>query len=72
MIADDVDVQRRKWVVGEQAFDGSARIWVIIYITITDFTIACVCGDVAVNERPPEPLGDAAPSTLKVMMCWQI
>ena len=72
MTADDVDVQRRKWLVGEQASEGGAGIWIRVPITINDFTIAYVCGDVATYARPPEPLGNAAQSALEAMMVLKV
>ena len=60
LTADDVDVQRRKWLVGWQASEGGAWIWVRVLIMIIHFTISYVCGYVATYARPPDPLGHAA------------
>ena len=58
--------------MGGQASEGGAGIWIRVSITITDFTIAYVSGDVAAHARPPKPLGDAAQSALEAMMGWKV
>ena len=46
LTADDVDVQRRKWLVGGQASEGGAGISVSVPFSFTNITITYVSGDV--------------------------
>lgn len=72
LIAENVNVQRLKWLVGGQATVGGPGVWISGFIEITKCTIAYVSGDDATYARPAEPLCDVGQSALEPLMGRQL
>ena len=69
MAPNDINVQRRKRLLGWEKAQRRAWLRVCIAITIAHFARLDKCRNVRADTRPPETLGDAAQLSFVTVVC---